>query len=46
MATRHRPGAGGPLFTAGLYGLMTQWHLAPGSFSWDPAVAMLTRAPR
>ena len=30
------------LFTAGLYGLMAQWHLAPGSFSWDAAAAALT----
>jgi AcrR family transcriptional regulator len=29
------------LFTAGLYGLMTQWHLAPGSFSWAAAAAAL-----
>ena len=35
---RRRPGTDpaltARLFTAGLYGLMTQWHLAPGSFSW------------
>ncbi len=30
------------LFTAGLYGLMAQCHLAPGSFSWDDAAAALT----
>jgi len=29
------------LFTAGLYGLMAQWHLAPGSFSWTAAAAAL-----
>ena len=29
------------LFIAGLYGLMAQWHLAPGSFSWDHAAAAL-----
>jgi AcrR family transcriptional regulator len=29
------------LFTAGLYGLMAQWHLAPGSFSWAGAAAAL-----
>jgi hypothetical protein len=29
------------LFTTGLYGLMTQWHLAPGSFSWAAAAAAL-----
>ena len=37
------------LFTAGLYGLMAQWHLAPGSFSWDDAAAALAgglAAPR
>jgi hypothetical protein len=29
------------LFTAGLYGLMAQWHLAPGSFRWEAAAAAL-----
>jgi len=29
------------LFIAGLYGLMAQWHLAPGSFSWPAAAAAL-----
>jgi AcrR family transcriptional regulator len=29
------------LFTAGLYGLMAQWHLMPGSFSWPDAAAAL-----
>jgi TetR/AcrR family transcriptional regulator, repressor for uid operon len=29
------------LFTAGLYGLMAQWHLEPGAFSWDAAAAAL-----
>jgi AcrR family transcriptional regulator len=33
------------LFTAGLYGLMAQWHLAPGSFSWDAAAAALAGQP-
>ena len=33
------------LFTAGLYGLMAQWHLAPGSFSWDAAAAALAGSP-
>ena len=33
------------LFTAGLYGLMAQWHLAPGSFSWDHAAAALAANP-
>ena len=35
------PGLAARLFTAGLYGLMAQWHLAPGSFSWDDAAAAL-----
>jgi TetR/AcrR family transcriptional repressor of uid operon len=36
------------LFTAGLYGLMAQWHLAPGAFSWDAAATALagSSAPR
>ncbi len=29
------------LFTAGLYGLMAQWHLAPGSFSLEAAAVAL-----
>jgi AcrR family transcriptional regulator len=29
------------LFTSGLYGLMAQWHLRPGSFSWETAAALL-----
>lgn len=34
------------LITAALHGLMAQWHLAPGSFSWDAAAASLaTGAP-
>jgi TetR/AcrR family transcriptional regulator, repressor for uid operon len=42
------PALGARLFTAGLYGLMAQWHLAPGSFSWDDAAAALAgvSAPR
>ena len=42
------PSSLGPrLFSAGLYGLMAQWHLAPGSFSWQAAAAALAdgRAP-
>jgi len=41
------PALAARLFTAGLYGLMAQWHLAPGSFSWDAAAAALAdgRAP-
>ena len=35
------PALSARLFTAGLYGLMTQWHLAPGSFSWKAAAAAL-----
>jgi hypothetical protein len=33
------------LFTAGLYGLMAQWQLAPGSFSWEHAAAALVGHP-
>ncbi len=40
------PALAARLFTAALYGLMAQWHLAPGSFSWVNAVSMLTAAPR
>ena len=29
------------LFTAGLYGLMSQWHTAPGSFSLEAAIGAL-----
>jgi TetR/AcrR family transcriptional regulator, repressor for uid operon len=32
------------LFTAGLYGLMAQWHQAPGSFSLKGAMGALARA--
>jgi AcrR family transcriptional regulator len=35
------PGLAARLFAAGLYGLMAQWHLAPGSFSWPQAAAAL-----
>ena len=35
------PALAARLFTASLYGLMAQWHLAPGSFSWDAAAAAL-----
>ena len=35
------PALAARLFTAGLYGMMAQWHLAPGSFSWDAAAAAL-----
>ena len=35
------PALAARLFTAGLYGLMAQWHLAPGSFSWQAAAAAL-----
>ena len=33
------------LFTAGLYGLMAQWHLAPGSFSLEAAAVALAAGP-
>jgi AcrR family transcriptional regulator len=39
------PALAARLFTAGLYGLMAQWHLAPGSFSWDAAAAALAGRP-
>lgn len=35
------PALAARLFTAGLYGLMAQWHLAPDSFSWDAAASAL-----
>jgi AcrR family transcriptional regulator len=35
------PALAARLFTTGLYGLMAQWHLAPGSFSWEAAAAAL-----
>jgi len=35
------PALAARLFTAGLYGLMAQWHLAPGTFSWNAAAAAL-----
>jgi AcrR family transcriptional regulator len=38
---RTDPALAARLFTAGLYGLMAQWHLAPGSFSWQAAAAAL-----
>jgi AcrR family transcriptional regulator len=39
------PALAARLFTAGLYGLMAQWHLVPGSFSWDAAAAALATSP-
>jgi TetR/AcrR family transcriptional regulator, transcriptional repressor of aconitase len=39
------PALAARLFTAGLYGLMAQWHLAPGSFSWSAAAAALAAGP-
>ncbi len=39
------PALAARLFTAGLYGLMAQWHLAPGSFSWQAAAAALAASP-
>jgi TetR/AcrR family transcriptional regulator, repressor for uid operon len=35
------PGLTARLFAAGLYGLIAQWHLTPGSFSWPKATAAL-----
>ena len=37
------PALAARLFSAGLYGMMAQWHLAPGSFSWPAAAAALAR---
>jgi len=39
------PALAARLFTAGLYGLMAQWHLTPGSFSWPKAAAALADSP-
>ena len=39
------PALAARLFTAGLYGLMAQWHLAPGSFSWEAAASALADGP-
>ena len=39
------PALAARLFTAGLHGLMAQWQLAPGSFSWDAAAAALAGVP-
>lgn len=39
------PALAARLFTASLYGLMAQWHLAPGSFSWDAAADVLAGCP-
>jgi AcrR family transcriptional regulator len=39
------PSLAARLFTAGLYGLMAQWHLASGSFSWETAAAALAEGP-
>jgi hypothetical protein len=30
------------LITAALHGMMAQWHLAPGSFSWDTVADALS----
>lgn len=35
------PALAAVVFTAGLYGLMAQWHLRPGSFSWEAATGHL-----
>lgn len=34
------------LFTASLYGLMAQWHVKPGSFSWESAASWLADLAR
>ncbi len=39
------PALAARLFTAGLYGLMAQWHLAPGTFPWEAAAAALSGSP-
>ncbi len=39
------PALAARLFTAGLHGLMAQWHLEPGSFCWDAAAAALAEIP-
>jgi TetR/AcrR family transcriptional repressor of uid operon len=39
------PALAARLFAAGLYGLMAQWHLAPGSFSGPQAAAALADSP-
>jgi len=39
------PALAARLFTAALYGLMAQWHLVPGSFSWPEAAAALADSP-
>lgn len=38
------PALAARLLMAGLYGLMAQWHLAPGSFRWDDATSALAGA--
>jgi len=38
------PALAARLFTACLYGLMAQWHLAPGSVSWDAAARAVVLA--
>jgi AcrR family transcriptional regulator len=35
------PGLAARLFAAAFYGLMAQWHLSPGSFSWPQAASAL-----
>jgi AcrR family transcriptional regulator len=39
------PALAARLFTSGPYGLMAQWHLAPGSFSWEAAPVVLAGGP-
>ena len=45
MATGTDPALAARLFTAGLYGLMAQGHLTPGSFARDAAAAALADGP-
>jgi AcrR family transcriptional regulator len=40
------PALAARVFSAGLYGLMTQWHLEPGSFCWPDAAAALAGGPQ
>jgi AcrR family transcriptional regulator len=39
------PALAARMFSAGLYGLMAQWHLTPDSFSWEAAAGSLVGTP-
>jgi BetI-type transcriptional repressor, C-terminal len=39
------PGLQARLILATLHGLMAQWHLAPGSFSWTEAATAIAADP-